>query len=93
MYNLGRVDMSFIERCSLFRVSFIGGSTVLFLCTVLCTDEQDLTSMISLPSASLHTLQFLHRLEPGDMFTLNNHRMLHGRKKIRLNGGSRYLNV
>jgi gamma-butyrobetaine dioxygenase len=35
--------------------------------------------------------QFHHRLESGDMFTLNNHRMLHGRKKIQLNGGTRHL--
>jgi gamma-butyrobetaine dioxygenase len=35
--------------------------------------------------------QFHHRLEPGDMFTLNNHRMLHGRMKIQLNGGTRHL--
>ena len=33
-WNWGQVDLSFIERCSLFGVSFIGGSTVLTLRSV-----------------------------------------------------------
>jgi gamma-butyrobetaine dioxygenase len=33
-----------------------------------------------------------HRLEPGEMLVLNNHRMLHGRTAVRLNGGVRLFN-
>jgi gamma-butyrobetaine dioxygenase len=35
--------------------------------------------------------QIRHRLQPGDMLTVNNHRILHGRTLIQLNGGVRYL--
>jgi gamma-butyrobetaine dioxygenase len=37
--------------------------------------------------------QVCQRLEPGQVLTINNHRMLHGRNAIKLNGGVRHLNV
>jgi gamma-butyrobetaine dioxygenase len=36
--------------------------------------------------------QVCQRLEPGQVLTINNHRMLHGRNAIKLNGGVRHLN-
>ena len=33
----------------------------------------------------------LFQLEPGDLVTFNNHRILHGREEFRLNGGMRHL--
>ena len=37
--------------------------------------------------------QVHHRLEPGEMLVVNNHRMLHGRTAVRLNGGTRLFNA
>jgi gamma-butyrobetaine dioxygenase len=47
-----------------------------------------------LAKALNHDEQFKihHRFQPGDMITLNNHRMIHGRTFIQLNGGTRLLN-
>ena len=38
-------------------------------------------------------LQLHHRIQPGEMLVLNNHRMLNGRIAVHLNGGARLLNV
>ena len=38
-------------------------------------------------------LQMVHRLEPGEMMTFNNRRMLHGRNLFKQNGGLRHLQV
>ena len=35
----------------------------------------------------------VHRLEPGEMMTFNNRRMLHGRNSFKQNGGLRHLQV
>jgi gamma-butyrobetaine dioxygenase len=39
-----------------------------------------------------HEHQIHLRLQPGDVLTVNNYRMLHGRTDIKLNGGVRFLN-
>lgn len=42
---------------------------------------------------AMFLIQFRHRLEPGDLLTMNNHRWLHGRERLQLNGGARRLIV
>ena len=39
------------------------------------------------------TMKLIHRLQPGEVITLNNRRILHGRQSFQLNGGARHLQV
>ena len=41
----------------------------------------------------LHTMQVYHRLRPGEVVTVDNWRVLHGRTPIIPNGGVRHMEV
>ena len=41
----------------------------------------------------MHTLQIVFQMQPGDLYIVNNYRVLHGREPFTLNGGERKLMV